>query len=89
MNASEPPFALCGPTGTLIPDGVRTCYAEVTAAQAELRSGRAPIVLGALPFDVDGLPQFMVPGAVLRVVRRLICRPAAARGARRRDGPDA
>lgn len=67
MKPSEPPFALCGPTGTFIADGVRTCYAEVTAAQAELRSGRAPIVLGALPFDVDGAAALMVPRAVLRI----------------------
>jgi len=38
----------------------------VTVAQAELRSGRAPIVLGALPFDVDGRAALMVPRAVLR-----------------------
>ncbi|RAU89628.1 isochorismate synthase, partial [Mycobacterium colombiense] len=42
----EPLFALCGPTRTLIADGVRYRYPDVGAAQAALRSGEAPIVLG-------------------------------------------
>jgi isochorismate synthase len=66
MNPSEPPFALCGPTATLIADGVQSCYPEVTAAQAALRSATVPIVLGALPFDVRGPAALMVPHTVLR-----------------------
>jgi isochorismate synthase len=60
----EPPFALCGPGGTLVADGVRNRHYEVRAAQAALRSGAAPIVLGALPFDVDGPAALLVPEAV-------------------------
>ncbi len=62
--SSEPPFALCGPTRTLIADGVRRRYGDVAAAQAALRSGNAPIVLGALPFDVTRPPALLTPETV-------------------------
>lgn len=54
--------------GTLIAGGVRTCYAEMTVAQAELRSGRAPIVLGAFTFR-RGWP-CRVDGAAHRTAHR-------------------
>jgi hypothetical protein len=54
--------------GTLIVGGVWTCYAEMTVAQAELRSGRAPIVLGAFTFR-RGWP-CRVDGAALRTAHR-------------------
>ena len=41
-------------------------YSDVGAAQAALRSGAAPIVLGALPFDVDRPAALLVPDAVRR-----------------------
>lgn len=62
----EPPFALCGPTQTLVADGVRQRYRDVVAAQDALRSGAAPIVLGALPFDVDRPAALLSPHAVHR-----------------------
>jgi isochorismate synthase EntC len=52
VSPGEPPFALRGPRGTLVADGVRTRYSDVQAAQAALRSTSASIVLNALPFDV-------------------------------------
>lgn len=66
MTSAEPPFALSGPAGTLIADGVRARYREVAAAQQALRSGLVPIVLGALPFDVSRPAALLAPGAVLR-----------------------
>ena len=48
-----PSFVLAGPSGTLIADGIRTAFADVAAARAALRSGTTPIVVGALPFDLD------------------------------------
>jgi isochorismate synthase len=66
VSTSEPPFALCGPRGTLVADGAQTRYSDVRAAQAALRSGTAPIVLGALPFDVDKPAALLVPDTVLR-----------------------
>ncbi len=61
---SEPPFALCGPKRTLVADRVRRRYCDLPAAQAALRSGSAPIVLGALPFDVERPAALLVPDAV-------------------------
>ena len=66
MNATEPPFVLCEPARTLIADGVRARSCDVAAARAALRSGTAPIVVGALPFDLDGPAALMVPEAVRR-----------------------
>ncbi|MGH3532540.1 MAG: chorismate-binding protein, partial [Mycobacterium sp.] len=65
----EPPFVLCGPTGVLVADGVQACYSGVAGAQAALRSGATPIVLGALAFDVDGPAALMAPHAVERTAR--------------------
>jgi isochorismate synthase len=66
LSDPEPPFALCGPTGTLVADGVRAQYCDVTAAQAALRSGANSIVLGALPFDVSRPAALLAPEAVRR-----------------------
>jgi isochorismate synthase len=66
VSSVQPPFALCGPQGSLIADGVRARYCDVRAAQAALLSRSAPIVLGALPFDVNGPAALLVPGAALR-----------------------
>ncbi|MGB8391483.1 MAG: isochorismate synthase MenF [Mycobacterium sp.] len=65
-TSSEPPFALCGPTQTLVADGVRRRYCDVQAAQEALRSESAPIVLGALPFDLDRPAALLTPNAVHR-----------------------
>jgi isochorismate synthase len=53
IGAGEPSFALSGPTGTVLADGVRTDYSDIAAARAALRTGDVPIILGALPFDVN------------------------------------
>jgi isochorismate synthase len=66
VSLGEPPFALCGPGGALVADGVQTRYSDVSAAQAALRAGVAPIVLGALPFDVSRPAALLVPNAVRR-----------------------
>jgi len=49
----NPSFVLSGPGGTLVAHGVADAYSDIGAAQAALRAGRAPIVVGALPFDVS------------------------------------
>jgi len=64
VSVTEPPFVLCEPTRTLIADEARARYRDVRAAQAALRSGAAPIVVGALPFDLDGPAALLVPDAV-------------------------
>jgi isochorismate synthase len=50
----------------MVADGVQARYCDVRAAQAALLSGSAPIVLGALPFDVNGPAALLVPDAVQR-----------------------
>jgi isochorismate synthase len=61
LTTHEPLFALCAPDGTLVADEARTQFGELAAARAALRSGDAPMVLGALPFDVDGPAALLVP----------------------------
>ncbi|BBX74539.1 isochorismate synthase [Mycobacterium shinjukuense] len=66
MRPHQTPFTLSGPRGTLVADGVRACYQDARAAQAALRSGAAPILVGALPFDVNRPAALQVPRAVRR-----------------------
>ena len=56
-----PSFALSGPGGTLVAHGTRTAYPEIDAVRAALRSGEAPIIVGALPFDVSQPAALRVP----------------------------
>ena len=65
MNG-EPPFALCGPTGTLIADGVGAHYPDVAAAQRALRCDSTRIVVGALPFDITRPAALLAPDTVRR-----------------------
>jgi isochorismate synthase len=59
----EPSFVLAGPSGALIAEGIHTSYSTVAAARAALRSGEAPIILGALPFDPTAPVALMRPHA--------------------------
>ncbi|BCO37264.1 isochorismate synthase [Mycobacterium heckeshornense] len=61
---SQPPFVLSGPSGVLIADGIERRFSEVSAAQAALHAGHAPIMLGALPFDISQPAALIVPRAV-------------------------
>jgi isochorismate synthase len=45
---------------------VQARFCVVPAAEAALRSGAAPILLGALPFDVNAPAALTVPGTVRR-----------------------
>ena len=56
-----PSFVLSGPGGTLVAHGTRRPYRELDAARAALRSGEAPIILGALPFDAREPAALMTP----------------------------
>ncbi|MBW0017655.1 MAG: isochorismate synthase [Mycobacterium sp.] len=66
----EPPFALSGPRGTLVADGVRAHYHDVSTAQAALHSGEVSILLGALPFDVSRPAALLAPDTVRRANTR-------------------
>lgn len=59
---SEPSFVLSGPDRTLVADGIHT-VSELAAARAALASGAAPMVLGALPFDLTRPAALMRPEA--------------------------
>ncbi len=57
-------FALTGPGGTLVAEGVRNGYDDVAAAAAALRDGSTPLVVGALPFDVRRPAALLAPVSV-------------------------
>lgn len=61
----EPSFVLSGPTGTVLAGGIRAGYPDVSAADAALRTGSAPIVVGALPFDVNNPAALHTPERVV------------------------
>jgi isochorismate synthase len=56
-----PSFVLSGSDGTLLAHGVAAAYPDIAEARVALRSGRTPIVLGALPFDVASPAALMAP----------------------------
>ncbi len=60
----EPSFAMTGSAGAVVADGVHTPYPRLADARAALSSGKAPIVLGALPFDMTRPTALMRPDAV-------------------------
>lgn len=67
MSTAEPPFVLSGPTGVLIADDAHASFADVTDARSALLSNSIPIVLGALPFDLDNPAALMGPLSVRRL----------------------
>lgn len=60
----EPVFVLAGRTGALVAEGVHTAFPRLADARAALASHSAPIILGALPFDVSKPPALIRPQAV-------------------------
>ncbi len=63
-GTAEPVFVLGGPTGAVLAEGVAAAYSEVAAAVAAVRSGRVPIIVGALPFDLDDPAALHAPHTV-------------------------
>ncbi|MEN3319851.1 MAG: isochorismate synthase [Mycobacterium sp.] len=60
----EPVFVLAGHTGAVVAEGVHTAFPRLADARAALASHSAPIILGALPFDVSKPPALIRPQAV-------------------------
>ncbi len=60
----EPTFVLTGPDGVITADGVHTAFSEITDARAALASHSAPIILGALPFDISKPAALIRPQSV-------------------------
>jgi isochorismate synthase len=57
-------FALTGPAGTVVAEGITATYDDVAAAAAALRHGSAGLVVGALPFDVRRPAALLTPARV-------------------------
>jgi isochorismate synthase len=60
----EPAFVLAGRTGAVVAEGVHTAFPRLADARAALASHSAPIILGALPFDVTKPTALIRPQAV-------------------------
>ncbi|MBS1694326.1 MAG: isochorismate synthase [Actinobacteria bacterium] len=74
---TEPSFVLCGPDGTVVAEGVHAVYPDLAGARRALRTGRTPILLGALPFDMSDRTALMCPETV-RFTEALSPRTAVA-----------
>ncbi len=61
---AEPSFLLAGRDGVVVAQGVHTAYPRLADARAALATGEAPIILGALPFDVSGPTALIRPELV-------------------------
>ncbi len=60
----EPTFVLDGPDGVIVGEGVHTAFPHIAEARAALASHSAPIILGALPFDLRKPAALIRPQAV-------------------------
>jgi isochorismate synthase len=60
----EPVFVLAGPGGVVIADGVHTTFGKLPDARAALASHSAPIIVGALPFDISQPAALIRPQSV-------------------------
>ena len=49
----EPTFVLAGRDGVVVADGVHTAYPSSPTRAPRWRRGSAPIIVGALPFDMS------------------------------------
>jgi isochorismate synthase len=60
----EPAFVLAGRGGAVIADGVHTAFGKLPDARAALASHSAPIIVGALPFDISQPAALIRPQSV-------------------------
>jgi len=60
----EPAFVLAGRSGAVVADGVHTAFPRLADARAALASHSAPIVVGALPFDISKPTALIRPQSV-------------------------
>ncbi|MGE2728484.1 isochorismate synthase [Mycolicibacterium vaccae] len=60
----EPSFVFAGPDGVVVGDGVQTAFSQISEARAALASHSAPIILGALPFDLSAPAALIRPQSV-------------------------
>jgi isochorismate synthase len=62
---AEPSFVLSGPAGTVVAEGINTGFSDIDAAAAALRDGSAPVVVGALPFDLSESAALLAPVSII------------------------
>lgn len=60
----EPTFVLAGPDEVVVADGVHTAFPRIADARAALASHSAPIIVGALPFDLSQPAALMRPQTI-------------------------
>ena len=60
----EPVFVLASGSGAVVADGVHTAFGRLADARAALASHSAPIIVGALPFDISKPVALIRPQAV-------------------------
>ena len=60
----EPSFVLASGVGAVVTEGVHTAFRDLADARAALASHSAPIVVGALPFDMSRPPALIRPQSV-------------------------
>ena len=61
---TQPSFVFAGSDGVVIGEGTGTAYPRLADARSALASGAAPIIVGALPFDVTGRTALRRPDRV-------------------------
>ena len=59
-----PSFVFAGPDGVVVGDGVQTAFSQISDARAALASHSAPIIVGALPFDLSAPAALIRPQSV-------------------------
>ena len=59
-----PVFVLAGPDGVMLADGPARPFPDLDEARRALATGEVPILLGALPFDLDSPAALMAPASV-------------------------
>jgi isochorismate synthase len=64
VTATTTTFALSGPAGTLVAEGIRIGYDDIGAAAEALRDGSAQLVVGALPFDIRHRAALLTPESI-------------------------
>ena len=67
MSGPAPVFVLAGPDGVMLADGPAQAFPNLTDARRALADGDVPILVGALPFDLDSPAALMAPATVTYV----------------------
>jgi isochorismate synthase len=60
----EPTFVLAGSAGAVVAEGIQSMYRTVADARTALASHSAPIIVGALPFDISKPTALIRPQSV-------------------------